>query len=281
MHRVVRERSVFPSNRELEVTPEYLEHLILDCRQRGYRFVSMDGLMACMNTRRWDFRKKKRVVVTFDDGFRDVYDNAYPILKKYNVPFTVYLVSDFPEGKADIWWIQLEKETSNSSRTLTTHYWERTESGLGAEPEQETIEKFEKTIELIYQSPQNMREVMHEMTDSTADLDLCKELALSWEQLREMVDSGLCTVGGHSKTHSGLTRISKEDTICELTESKKVIESHLLVKVKHFSSPHSMEDENIRSLIKEAGYETAVIGYGGSVRRGDDLYRLKRKYMVI
>lgn len=257
LHRVVKERSVFPSNRELEITPEYLECMILDYLKRGYEYVCMDELVGCVNTRAWDFRKKKRVVLSFDDGFRDLYDNAFPILKKYNIPFTVYLVSDFPDGKADIWWIQLEHLLDGN------------------------VERFEELMKEIYQSPQNMKEVMHQMTDSSADLELCKELSLTWEQLREMVDSGLCTVGGHTKTHSGLTRISNEKALYELTESKNAIENHLPVKVKHFSSPHSMENESIRSLIKEVGYETAVIGYGGSVRKGDDLFRLKRRYVVM
>ena len=257
LHRVVKERSVFPSNRELEITPEYLEYIILDYLKRGYEFVCMDKLVGCVNVRSWDFRKKKRVVLSFDDGFRDLYVNAFPILKKYNIPFTVYLVSDFPDGMADIWWMQLEHLVDGN------------------------VERFEELMKEIYQSPQNMKEVMHQKTDSSMDLELCEELSLTWEQLREMVDSGLCTVGGHTKTHSGLTRISKEKALYELTESKNAIENHLQVKVKHFSSPHSMEDENIRYLIKEAGYETAVIGYGGSVRRGDDLFRLKRRYVVM
>ena len=231
--------------------------MILDYQKRGYEFVCMDDLIGFVNAKGLDFRKKKRVVLSFDDGFRDLYDNAFPVLRKYNVPFTVYLVSDLPDGKADVWWIQLERLSNGN------------------------VERFEELMKKIYQSPQNMKEVMHQMTDSSVDLELCKKLTLTWGQLREMVDSGLCTVGGHTKTHSGLTRVSNERVLYELTESRNSIESRLSVKVKHFSSPHSMEDESIRFLVKEVGYETAVIGYGGSVRRGDDLYRLKRRYIVM
>ena len=286
LHRVVKERSVFPSNRELEITPEYLEHLLLDYRQRGYQFVNMDALVADIKRKSIDIRKKKRVVVSFDDGFRDIYDNAFPILKKYNIPFTLYLTSDFPEGKADIWWIQLDRIVENTplppsrgdeGEGLTS----RRDDGKELTSRGDEGERFENILKEIYQNPDNMCKTMHKMTKTMVDMELCKELALSWEQLREMVDSGLCTVGGHSKTHPGLTRIPKEEVLYELTESKKVIESHLPVKVKHFSSPHSMEDAAIRSLIKMAGYETAVIGYGGGVRRGDNLYRLKRKYIVM
>ncbi len=256
LHRVVTERSIYPSNRELEITPEYLEKTIIKYQQREFQFVSMDELVAEIGHNSYDLRKKRKVTVSFDDGFRDIYENAFPILKKYNIPLTIYLTSDFPEGKADIWWIQLEQYADGN------------------------VDKFEDMMKRIYQSTENMRDVMHRITDTRVDHSLCDKLSLSWKQLGDMVDSGLCTIGGHSKTHAGLTRISEEEIVDELSESKRVIEQHLPVEVKHFSSPHSMENAAIRKMIRDAGYTTAVIGYGGNVRKGDDLYRLKRHYIT-
>ena len=204
-----------------------------------------------------DLRRKKRVNITFDDGFRDVYDNAFPILKKYNIPFTIYLVGNFPEGTSDIWWIQLERCANGN------------------------VDWFEKTMKEIYQSSRNMRDVMHEITESEPDMDLCREQALTWDQLKEMVDSGLCTVGSHSMTHPGLTGISGDAVRNELTESKCIIEEHLPIRVEHFSYPHSMESPEIQAMLKETGYKTATMGYGGKVRKGDNLYKLNRRYITL
>lgn len=255
LHRVVAGRSIFPSNRELEITPDYLERWIVEHQQSGYQFVSLDEIADDIHRCPLDLRRKKRVNITFDDGFRDVYDNAFPILKKYKVPFTVYLVGDFPEGTSDIWWIQLERYANGD------------------------VEWFEKTKREIYQSDRNMRDVMHEITESEPDGNLCKDLALSWSQLREMVGSGLCTIGAHSLTHPGLTRISAGEVRDELMESKRLIEEHLPIRVEHFSYPHSMESPEIQAMLKETGYKTATMGYGGKVRKGDNLYKLNRRYI--
>lgn len=256
LHRVVTERSVFPSNRELEITPDYLESLIVDYKKRDFRFVALVEIVADIRRNPFDLRRKKRINVSFDDGFRDIYDQAFPVLKRQGIPFTIYLVGNFPEGTSDLWWMQLE-QISNGN-----------------------VEWFESTMKAIFRSNRNMRDAMHEMTSTNPDMNLCKELALTWEQLKEMVDSGLCTIGAHSMTHPGLTRISAEEVRNELIENKRLIENHLPVKVEHFSYPHSMENAEIQSILEEIGYKTATMGYGGTVRKGDNLYKLNRQYII-
>lgn len=99
LHRVVLERSPYPSNRELEITPDYLEKLITERTTHGYSFVDTDTFVDhathCCTGR-------KLINITFDDGFSDIYTNAYPILKRYNIPFTIYVSTDMPDGKADL-----------------------------------------------------------------------------------------------------------------------------------------------------------------------------------
>lgn len=256
LHRVLTERSPFPSNRELEITPDFLESLIFGHLQRGFQFVSVDDIVSDVDRRPWDLRRKKRVAISFDDGFVDVYQNAFPIFQKYHIPFTIYLVGSYPEGQSDLWWIQMEQLAGSD------------------------ISAFERMMKELYQAKDNMRDLMHQKTNSSPDTNLCERLSLSWEQLEEMVSSGLCTIGSHSMTHPGLTRIPKEQVLWELTESRRVIESHLPVRVKHFSYPHSMESKDIQAQIKEAGYFSATLGYGGTIRKGDNLFKLNRRYIV-
>ena len=58
----------------------------------GYDFISLSDLYAYMNCEQQI--PKMSVVITFDDGFRSVYENAFPVLKKYNIPATVFVVAD-------------------------------------------------------------------------------------------------------------------------------------------------------------------------------------------
>ena len=249
LHRVVEQRSEYPSNRELELTPAFLEALILQRQREGFAFVSIDTLLDSQSV-----FPQKRVNITFDDGFRDVYQNAYPLFLKYRIPFTIFLTTDFPEGKADVWWIQLEQGRS--------------------------VEDFERLMKQVYASGKPMADVMHALTGTSPDLPLGRSLALSWPELREMVDSGLCTIGSHTVSHPGLTRIGAEACRQELEASRQIIKDRLGLDAVHLSYPHSMEDDAVRKMMAEAGYVSAALGYGGSIRKGDDKYRLHRKFIV-
>lgn len=250
LHRVVPVRSMYPANRELEITPEYLEQLIVSYKKKGFRFVTLDELLKCKS----HFFVRKRVHVSFDDGFKDVYTFAYPILKKYKIPFTIYLSTDMPEGKADLWWIQLEQYCS---------------------PE-ESINLFKR----IYNDSAQMAATMHGITNSKPDVELCKSISLSWEELAQMVNERLCTIGSHTMSHVGLTRESNDRVYKELIGSRELIEQHLGVQSLHMSYPHSQWNEDVQNAVRKAGYISAALGYGGSVRKGDDLFLLPRKYIV-
>lgn len=251
LHRVVDQRSGYNSNRELEITPDYLEKKITDYHKKGYRFVSIDNLL-----NHGVLSPAKRVNISFDDGFVDIFDKAYPIFLKYKIPFTVYLTTGFPDGNADLWWIQLERFAQGDAA------------------------RFEEQMKQIYDSGLPMAAEMHRITSSECDAELCKSLSLTWEQLKEMVDSGLCTIGSHTCSHPGLTRIPEKEMKTELEESKKRIELMLGINVRHFSYPHSMQDETVVKALRETGYRTATLGYGGKIRKGDNPFLLNREYII-
>ncbi len=104
LHRVVEHRSE-GDNRELEITPDFLKQTIETYRQQGHRFVSIDK--AC------DIIAKGRtgqpfVCLTFDDGYQDNYDIAYPILKQMDVPFAIYVTTGFIDNRLPMWWYRCE-----------------------------------------------------------------------------------------------------------------------------------------------------------------------------
>jgi len=94
LHRVVEQRSEKPEQRELEVTPDWLENKILEYQKRGYSFVSIDHLP----------RKGRWVCITLDDGYQDNYQEAYPLFKRLNVPFVIFVTSGFVDNKKNMWW---------------------------------------------------------------------------------------------------------------------------------------------------------------------------------
>lgn len=271
LHRVLPNRSWALPNRELEITPDYLEQLILSYMGDAYRFVSLDSMVGNLKKMRWPWQKKM-VNISFDDGFRDIYEYAYPIFKKYNIPFTIYLTTAFPEGKAEIWWIQLEQLIANNTTLVVQdkEYQCRTAD--------EKRQLFNELIQQIYQSLDTPSEVFKQwFADYQIDMD---NLALTWDELAEMLSSGLLTVGSHTQSHPMLTKIPTKEVRQELLESKNLIEQHLSISVNHFSYPHSAYNMEIANELRLIGYKSATLGYGGSIRRGMELMLLNRKYIV-
>ena len=94
LHRVVEQRSDKPEQRELEVTPQWLETQIADRQRDGWRFVSLDEMD---NRGRW-------IVLTIDDGYTDTYSTAYPLFRRLGVPFAVYVTTGFLDNRSGMWW---------------------------------------------------------------------------------------------------------------------------------------------------------------------------------
>lgn len=100
LHRVVEERSV-GENRELEVTPEFLKATVEEYIRHGYRFVSIDQVCDILHG---NDKGKPFICLTFDDGYQDTYEVAYPLLKSLNIPFVVYITTGFVDNTAKMWW---------------------------------------------------------------------------------------------------------------------------------------------------------------------------------
>ena len=137
MHRVVPfEESKLSPNEDMKITPQFLEDFIIRL-QENYTFITLDDLNLSLK-RGVACNKKKFAILTFDDGYIDNYINAFPIFKRYSIPFTIYLTTGFPDRKAIIWWYIIEDlvlnnekvELSDGTSYKCTNNIEKTESFL-------------------------------------------------------------------------------------------------------------------------------------------------------
>lgn len=101
LHRVTNDRSTDERYAPYDISPQRLESLIVEYKKRGYTFVSIEEIRSrLLNVQTWckAICASKCVAITLDDGYRDNYENAYPIFKKYDVPFCIYVTTGYIGG---------------------------------------------------------------------------------------------------------------------------------------------------------------------------------------
>ncbi|HQP10733.1 MAG TPA: polysaccharide deacetylase family protein [Candidatus Omnitrophota bacterium] len=179
------------------VSPENFEWQMAYMTDHGYRVIRLGELVEAIKSGKP--LPRKTAVITFDDGYANNYTNAFPILKKYGFPATIFVAAD---------------------KINTEGY-------------------------------------------------------LTWDQMKEMLASGI-DIGSHTRTEAYLPDLMVERQRNEIQASKDVLEENLGVPVDYFAYPISGFSDEIKEMVKEAGYKAACATNRGHDRFNKDLFELKR-----
>jgi peptidoglycan/xylan/chitin deacetylase (PgdA/CDA1 family) len=225
---------------------------------------------------------ERAVVLTFDDGFRNVYTTAFPVLQQYRAPATVFLVTGLVGTRQPAWPERLFQtlintklqglEWKGSLWDLTTEGGkEATYRGLTARlkalatPERE--EQFERLV---------------------ADLGGCPVIGadsplatLDWAEIEEMQQSGLIDFGSHTHTHPVLSRCTALVQREELECSRDLLRERL-GGAEWFAYPNGSREDftaETMALVAEARYRCALSTVEGLAGRNTALFALKRVHV--
>ena len=221
----------------------------------------------------------RKAAITFDDGYKCIYEHAYPILKKNDLPATVFLTTGHIGSGRLFWWDTVRYAVYNThkasielrgvGRFSLRSAGQRMKAAAGIATRLTRFmdrEKNELIEELLQQADENIPE------------KLGKELILSWNEIREMAEGGI-TFGAHGVTHAILTRLPLSRAREEIMESKREIEERLDQPVIAFSYPHGGPDDfnsAVVDLLKRSGFICAVTAIPRMIRPQADPYRLGR-----
>jgi len=128
LHRVSPHRTGgFAPNRGLMVTPEYLDSVLIDVKRAGLDIVSLDEAYRRIRERDCAVRF---ACFTLDDGYRDNLEYAYPVFRRHDAPFTVYIASDYADGKGELWWLWAVGHRPSFHRAASSPYFLMTSISL-------------------------------------------------------------------------------------------------------------------------------------------------------
>ena len=250
----------FQPNGLLEVTPRFLEKVIRRLRRSRTQFVTMDEVHRRLTER--DF-PKRFVAVTFDDGYRDTLEYAYPILKKYEVPFTVYVATSFADRIGELWWLALEAVIARNELIGLRI------DGRDRWFECRNLAEKRAVYEHIYwwlrqrKTEEELRQIVRDMA-SRHSVDIaafCADLCMPWPEIAKLAADPLVTIGAHTVNHVILTKVSDAAVRSELANSRAVIEAALGARPQHLAYPvgdRTSAGPREFKIAAELGFKTAV-----------------------
>lgn len=280
LHQVTPEAPLdFEPNRILKVTPQFLENVILQVRAAGFDIIGMDDVAGRLKS---GDTSRPFAVFTLDDGYKDNRDHAYPVFKRHNVPFTIYVAADFADGRGDLWWLTLQEALARLSEVKLDI------DGEGRRFELATPEQKDEAFHVIYWWLRSLdeplaRAITHRLARD-ADFDpnaFCDDLVMTWDEVRALAADPLVTIGAHTCTHYVLAKLTEAHARSEMAESARRIEAELNRPCRHFSYPYGCEQsagEREFAIARELGFETAVTTRKGLIHaaHADDLCALPR-----
>ena len=242
-----------------------------------YTLVPLSRLAECMRKREVP---QRLAAITIDDGYRDAYEIAFPILRKHRAPATVFVVTEFVEGTAWLWTDKprylmelaapqefeikiggrrlIQKLTDGDSRATAAHAVNAALKPLPEKARDAVIERlaYDLGVRLPSQPPAEYG-------------------AINWRQAREMADAGM-EIGSHTLTHPILTGLSDGRLREEVIQSRDQIQSAIGRKVETFCYPNGDYDLRAQCEVARAGYQLAVTTEVGLNSRRSDPLAMRR-----
>ncbi len=226
--------------------------------------------------------RRPTAMITFDDGYRDNYEVALPILREVGLPAVFFIAAGYIDRPRLTWWDRVAYVVKSTTRdTLELDYPEPLTIDL-RQPDrnratQQILQAYTRTVEIDQE-----RFFDHLEAQAGVEVDseaLGRDLFMPWDQVRGLRGGGMA-IGSHTYDHPVLSRIPEAIQLSELTRSKHVLESQTDGPIHAVAYPVGGPDafsDSTKRMVREAGYRAAFSYYGGFNRPdATDLFDLRR-----
>jgi peptidoglycan/xylan/chitin deacetylase (PgdA/CDA1 family) len=208
----------------------------------------------------------RRVLLTFDDGYRDNYEIAFPLLRRHGLRATFFLTTGFIDRPHAAWWDEIAWMVRVSDRD-TFQLGDRPSNGLAS------MSRDARIAELIahYKTlpAEQGEELLEQIAEATGsgrcDSTNAEDLWMTWDMARELQAAGM-SIGGHTVTHAVLARVSPERQREEIATCARRLAEELRAPMRWFAYPVGSRDAftaATQQILRECDVELAFSSYGG------------------
>jgi len=204
---------------------------------------------------------KYAIAITVDDGYRDFYEVAYPLLRHYGVPATFYVTTGFINGDIWLWPDQVTWLLNNKTKAATTTVLANKQFDLSAN----SSELWWPIVGHFLSVANSERVEGLKQLEISCSVELPKKApdiysSVGWSELEEMQKNGI-EIGGHTVTHPSLGHMLPQDAAREITQSMVTLTEKLGKQERSFCYPNGTPDDysdTVKKLVDDAGYVAAV-----------------------
>lgn len=260
--------TTFHASAHLEITPEFLERLIVHVKDLGYEPVALADVPARLAAPPGGPRF---VAFTLDDGYRDNLLHACPIFERHGVPFTVFATSGFVTRERTVWWQTLEKTIA----AVDELHWDTGDRRLhfACHKPRAKAMTFRRVVDWMNSVDEDWavgtldRVAAEHGISARAVTD---QEVMSVEELRRLAASPMATIGAHTWSHVNLRRVSQDRLFDEIERGAAEVAAILGERPTVFAYPYgSHASAGAREFAAARGFSLAVTTEPGTLRAAD------------
>lgn len=255
LHRVLASdaEAALPHRRALCVGAGAFERL-LEWLSRHFDCVSIESLLSEPGGGR------PRVALTFDDGWRDNAEVAFPLLQRYQIPASVFLATDYIGSNRCFWWEALGETFWQRPDEASALVQALTELGVSVPPTvciaDPGAERSRAIGSLLQQLKGLPPQTLDELTRYCPSLHAGD--GMSWQQVQYLEASGLVRFGSHGAGHAILTLLDKVALEDDLRRAAAALQQHCKAPLEVFCYPNGNHDARVRAAVSAQGYRYAL-----------------------
>ncbi len=223
------------------------------------------------------------VAITFDDGFRNNYTIAAPILDELALPAAFYVSSGVVNTNI-MFWVDILEDCINQTSIdcIKIQLEEKCCLPLSTRLDKiRSLERIKQFCKTIYSNEKDdlVKKIITQ-TKVTPDITHARNYQkLDWQEVIELSNSSLFTIGGHSMYHDILSKMTVKKMESDITLSVELLKYHLKQDIRHYSYPEGQLDHYNQKVIddlKKNGIKCSPSAISGFNPKGTDLFHLKR-----